>query len=297
MSSDIFGRIIAVCDAGLRYVIKGAGKLVPTNSPPTALAKARPNVRHRANVERGVIAETATIVCAMLVAVALGVASGLWINTGIASPPLEDPPAPVQSPPGLHAAEQTPPMPTTQPRNQPDDSNVPSQEAAQAASDEPSSAGAKNAHLDEAAGGVGGGKRAGGADEETSNTRDEAASVKADEAPGRPPVGEAKMMVGRGRGKVGPCTLLTDARALTIRSGGSATITLRLNGATGSASINAATPNWSDIVVFAGAQTFGNGVSVRWYTIRSVSKRAGNYRVSFSTPCGSKTIPVTVTQP
>ncbi|MBC7930745.1 MAG: hypothetical protein H7Z38_09320 [Rubrivivax sp.] len=229
---------------------------------------------------------------------ALGVASGLWINTGLASPPFEEPPSSVQSPPGADPAEQTPPVPTTQPRNQPDDSNAASQEAAEADSDVSSPAGAKNAHPDEAAGGVGGERRAGGADAETPRApRDEAASVKADGASGRPPVGEAKMMVGRGRGKVGPCTLLTDARALTIRSGGSATITLRLNGAPDSASINAATPNWSDIVVFAGAQTSGNGVSVRWYTIRSVSKRAGVYRVSFSTPCGSKTIPVTVTQP
>jgi hypothetical protein len=142
------------------------------------------------------------------------------------------------------------------------------------------------------------GKRDAGADTATPNARDESTPAKGAGVPGREQSVEAKMMAGRVPGRGGPCTLSTDANALTIRGGGgSASIILRLNGTNGPARVTAATPNWSDVVVFAESQASGNGVSVRWYTVRSVSKRAGVYRVSFTTPCGSKTIPVTITQP
>jgi hypothetical protein len=296
MSGRIFGKVIALCGAGLRYVIKGAGRSVTADTLSTALTKSRPGGWYSADVKRGVFAEIAPIVCAVLIAMALGVASGLWINTGLASPPSESADASAQSPPSVHATEQTIPAPSNPIRNRPDDSDVPSQAAAEAAhladSDEPPSASEKSTNPDEADGGA---SQAAGADAATANARDERASAKTD---GRTSGGEARSMGGRATGRSGPCTLSTDASSLSIRGGGGiATITLRLNGMIGPARVTAATPNWADVVVFAASQTSGNGGSVLWYTIKSVSRRAGIYRVGFTTPCGTKTIPVMVTQP
>jgi hypothetical protein len=294
MSGRIAGTVIALFGAGLRYAIKVAGKLVANDPPTTALAKSLPPVRRRPSGERSIIAETAPIVGAVLLAMTLGVASGLWINTGLASSPFDSPLA-SDHPLGIHATEQALATPV---RDQPlDDPNAPSQGVAEAlyitGPDKSSSAGAKSTRPDEAAGGA---RRAAGADTATPNARDAVgASAKTVD---RTQDGGAGAAGGRATGGGGRCILSTDAGALKIRGdGGSATITLRLNGTTGPARIAASTPDWSDVVVFAGSQAYGNGVEVRWYTIRSVSKRAGTYSVSFTTPCGSKTIPVTVTQP
>jgi hypothetical protein len=282
MSGRIFSTVITLFGVGLRYVIKGVDKSVPADTPPAALAKSRPAIRHGADVERGVLAETAPIVCTVLIAMALGVASGLWINTGLASPAFDSPPASTQL--SVHAIEQTVPALASPIRSQPDDSNVMSKVAAEAEPDEPSPAGEKITDPGKTAGV----KRA---DTTTPNEGTTAKTV------GRTSVAEARLTGGRVPGRVGPCTLSASASSLTIRSsGGSATITLSLNGTAGPVRVTPATPNWSDVAVFAASQTSGNDVEVRWYTIRSVSKRAGVYRVSFITSCGTKTIPVTVTQ-
>jgi hypothetical protein len=214
---------------------------------------------------------------------ALGIASGLWINTGQASPSFDSPPASTQF--SVHAIEQTVPALASLIRDQPDDSNVPSKVVAEADTDEPSPGGEKITHP---------GKTAGVEKRSDTTTPNEAATAK---TVGRTSGAEAKLTVGRVPGRVGPCTLSASANALTIRGGGgSASITLRLSGTAGPVRVTPATPNWSDVAVFAASQTSGSDVEVRWYTIRSVSKRAGVYRVSFMTPCGTKTIPVTVTQ-
>jgi hypothetical protein len=262
---------------------------VPTETPSTALEKARPDARHKPRTGREVIVEAARIVFAVSISMALGVAIGLWINTKLASPPFDNPPTLAQSPPVAHDGEQTAPAYTT--GEQPDESNLPSQRAAEDDRDEPPRADVESTPPDETAGDV---KRADGADASTPNAHDEGARAKTDG--GTPDVG-AKLVNRREAGRGGPCGLSASANAITIRGGSSVSITIKLSGTNGPARVAASTPNWSDIAVFAESETSGNGVSVRWYTVRSVSGKPGVYRVSFTTPCGTKTIPVTVTQP
>ena len=73
-------------------------------------------------------------------------------------------------------------------------------------------------------------------------------------------------------------------------------MTVRLSEPNAAARVNVTTPDWANIVVFPEAQTSGNNRLVN-YSIRSVSARAGTYKVNIKTPCGMKTIPVTVAQP
>ncbi|HST51699.1 MAG TPA: hypothetical protein VLJ61_06775, partial [Pyrinomonadaceae bacterium] len=94
-----------------------------------------------------------------------------------------------------------------------------------------------------------------------------------------------------GRGQGGPCRLSTSAGALTIRRGGGASVTLSLGGAGGE--VTASTPDWSNIVVLSESVPFRN--EAQRYSVRSVSGRPGVYSVRFRSPCGSRTIPVTVT--
>ena len=89
------------------------------------------------------------------------------------------------------------------------------------------------------------------------------------------------------------CVLSVSESSLSIpASGGSGTITVSVNGP---ARVTATTNNWPDIAVFAGSRGVEGG-PVR-YTVVSVSKRAGTFAVNFKSPCGMKTVPVTVKQP
>jgi hypothetical protein len=95
---------------------------------------------------------------------------------------------------------------------------------------------------------------------------------------------------------VGPCRLLVSERSLSIHAGGgSDTITVSSQNAEGTARVTATTKNWPDIVVFP--ELRGNSGGTVKDSVISVSKRAGTYAVNFKSPCGMKTIPVTVQQP
>ena len=88
----------------------------------------------------------------------------------------------------------------------------------------------------------------------------------------------------------GRCMLSVSESSLSVRAGGgSNTITVS---ATGNARVTATTNNWPDIAVFSESRGDGGG-PVR-YTVVSVSKRAGTFAVNFKSPCGVKTVPVTV---
>ena len=89
------------------------------------------------------------------------------------------------------------------------------------------------------------------------------------------------------------CVFSVSEEPLTIRSnGGSIIIPVNFNGAGGAASIEATTPDWADIAVFAEPKTnIESGVFN--YSITSVSKRAGTFTVVFKSPCGTKKIMVT----
>lgn len=90
------------------------------------------------------------------------------------------------------------------------------------------------------------------------------------------------------------CLFNVSEAPLTIRSnGGSIIIPVTFNGANGSASLTASTPDWADIAVFAETKT-NIEAGVFNYSITSVSKRTGTFTVVFKSPCGTKKITVTV---
>jgi hypothetical protein len=94
----------------------------------------------------------------------------------------------------------------------------------------------------------------------------------------------------------GPCRLLVSEHSLTIRAGGgSGTITVSSQRVNDPARVTATTKNWPDIVVLP--ELRGNPGGPVKYSVISVSKRAGTYAVNFKSPCGMKTVSVTVQQP
>lgn len=99
------------------------------------------------------------------------------------------------------------------------------------------------------------------------------------------PAPAARAAGGRG------CMLSTSKSKLTLRGKGSAAeIAISLGGPTGPAAVTATTGDWANIVVFPGARRGG----VSTYRIVSVGQRPGTYGVTFSSPCGTKRIAVTV---
>jgi tetratricopeptide (TPR) repeat protein len=92
----------------------------------------------------------------------------------------------------------------------------------------------------------------------------------------------------------GQCAFSVSEEPLTIRSnGGSIIIPVNFNGAGGASSLQASTPDWADIAVFAETKTnLESGVYN--YSITSVSKRTGTFTVVFKSPCGTKKITVNV---
>jgi hypothetical protein len=91
----------------------------------------------------------------------------------------------------------------------------------------------------------------------------------------------------------GPCRLLVSERSLSIRAGGgSDTITVSSQNVAGPTHVTATTKNWPDIVIFP--ESRGNPSGPVRYSVISVSKRAGTYAVNFNSPCGMKTVTVTV---
>lgn len=92
----------------------------------------------------------------------------------------------------------------------------------------------------------------------------------------------------------GQCVFSVSEEPLTINSnGGSIIIPVNFSGAGGQSSLQATTPDWADIAVFAEPKTnIESGVFN--YSITSVSKRTGAFSVVFKSPCGTKKITVNV---
>ncbi|MBD0326751.1 MAG: hypothetical protein ICV68_09980, partial [Pyrinomonadaceae bacterium] len=89
------------------------------------------------------------------------------------------------------------------------------------------------------------------------------------------------------------CTFSVSDEPVTVRSnGGSIIIPVNLSGAD-PGSLQASTPDWADIAVFAEPKTnIESGIFN--YSITSVSKRTGTFSVVFKSPCGTKKITVNV---
>ncbi len=251
----------------------------------------------RTGVARRPPPEAATLVFAVTVAVAFGVASGLWINARLASAASGVQPAPARLLPDVGADRQKAAAHTapTEPGAVVDGETPPA----------PDEAAPTHASPEPVAAEAIGSKSAGAADESRAGRRDTrdtaAAGAVAGEAdaPDRTAgrSGAASSSGSKGsavsRGRVAPCALYASAGALTVRSGGAATLVLGGPGEGGR--INVTTPDWSDIAVLSEGRA-GGGKGWLKYSVRSVSKRAGVYTVRLTTPCGSQTIPVTVTR-
>jgi hypothetical protein len=238
----------------------GANPFKPTFDP-TANARTR--------------SEAATLALAVSVAVALGVACGLWINARLAS----------AASAGRAAAEQPAPAVAAEPRPVEHGNHTPPTIEAKPTQDSVETA---DAGTD-----LKGRTDAGRALQPVAPAAREASppakpEVRQEIVPG----GERGTTSGREQGRAAPCALYASAGSLTVRGGGATPLVLGGPGESGRVSVN--TPDWSNIAVLYEGRT-GNG----WmrYTVRSVSNRPGVYAVRFITPCGSKTIPVTVTRP
>lgn len=257
----------------------------------------RTTAHERASAPSRPQSEAATLVCAIAVAVLMGIACGAWINSRLASAAfpasaaLIVPPAPAHLLPAAPAVK-TPAAPT----NDAETGSEISEEAEVAAGEDTSA----NAPT-ETSEALGTRPRV-PADKELERRTAEAVKSSASEANRstkargeiRTAGGtEAKPKAVRGQGSQSPCALYASADSLTIRGGGGATLVV--GGPGGAGQIAVTTPDWSNIAVFSEGRTGGNG----WfrYSVRSVGKKSGVYSVRFTTPCGSRNIRVTVVQP
>lgn len=239
--------------------------------------------------------EAATLVCAIAVAVLLGIACGAWINARLASAAFKAsaaivvPPAPAHLLPATPAVE-TPPSPGNDA-----ESGSETSEGTEAAAGVDTSANASVEASEPL-----GTRRSVPAEKERGRAAavdSSSDSVSASRRPrGEIPGGEAaevRSKAVQGQGRPATCALYASADSLSIRGGGAATLFVGGPGEAGQVTVT--TPDWSNIAVFSEGRAGGNG----WfrYSVRSVGKKSGVYTVRFTTPCGSRNIRVTVVQP
>lgn len=269
----------------------------PARAADEPVKSARASTRGKARTPSRPQSEAATLVCAIAVAVLMGIACGTWINARLASAASTASAAFVPAPAPAHLlppapAVETPPAPTNEVDTGPEIS-----QGTEAAAGEDTSANALDGTSEPP------GTRP-SAPEDKKPERPAAVAAK----PAASGVGPstkthagistaggaaAKSKAVRGQGSHAPCALYASADSLTVRGGGAATLVV--GGPGGAGQVTVTTPDWSNIVVLSEGRTGGNG----WfrYSVRSVSKKSGVYSVRFTTPCGSRTIRVTVVQP
>lgn len=237
------------------------------------------NEPHRADSKPG----ANSLVVAITVAMLLGVACGLCLSAWLASAASEASALPAASRPDVN--EDEPESDVTEPA--PDNSEV-----ASAVVNNPTPPNAAGESVDE--------KEAVSTPPRAPAEKDEKGRDAASKAP-RPAASEAETPVetasrknAPSRGAASPCPLYASASALTVRSGGAASLVLGSPGQQGRVSVT--TPDWADIAVFSEGQAGGNRGWMR-YSVRSVSKKAGVFSVRVNGPCGSLTVPVKVVRP
>jgi hypothetical protein len=263
-----------------------------------AQGSSRRALRGNVSARRGDGAERATIICAVIVAAALGGASGLWLSAQWASAAASaDATAPV-APTAARAERnetQAPPSEAGSIRSVANEPTASDESTASADNVEPKPTSPDSVEPSPA-------DRRTPSSRKTEDDKDDAMANAVVRSTGREKRAEEKVErehAGRtgeprsafARAQGGPCRLSLSAGALAMRGGGSASITLSLGGAGGA--VTTSTPDWSNIVVLSESGPFGN--EAQRFLIRSVSGRPGTYSVSFRSPCGSRTIPVTVT--
>lgn len=216
--------------------------------------------------------EATTLICAVAVAVAVGIACGVWINSLMASAASANRAAPSRPAPGARADI---PPPADETRNLQSSIETANTDTART---EPSGATVEGRELKQAA------------PTATPVAREASPQPKVEVHPGTTWEVVRRAAPEREQSRT-PCALYASAGSLTLRGGGAAQLVLGGPGEAGRVTV--ATPDWSNIAVLYEGRA-GNG----WlrYSVRSVSGRPGIYTVRFATPCGSKTIPVTVTR-
>ena len=276
------------------YGTAGAPAARPSGARARTLASGKDGAPGRAR------SEAATLVLATMLAVTLGIVCGVWISARLASAVSKTTPAHAGLLPDAHAAVHAPKaaaepgaLVEIETSTAADEAEPPTGKGEQPQPEAPLTKplGTKDESREaQRAGGADAVKGVGEASAQASTT------VRHGAAPGveAKAAATATATPGRGAGRGSPCPLYTSADSLTVRIGGAATLVLGGPGQQGR--ITAATPDWSDIAVFSEGPAAGNNGWMK-FTVRSVSKRAGVYRVSFKTPCGSQTIPVTVARP
>ncbi|MFL6336739.1 MAG: hypothetical protein ACJ754_25850 [Pyrinomonadaceae bacterium] len=274
--------------------------------------------------------EGATLLCAVTVAVALGVAFGIWVNARLTPRSSAEASRPARLLPDARASEPAaPPAPAAQPSSPCDGCETASLgEATPARGPADKLA---EAHTGTDSGAPKGEAREAAPDADTTPRRtDEVAAVsdepprlKGSEAvaaaspdPSRPVAWEVTSLPKAGRraaarvnvehgaaqsgeragggaqARPGPCALYASTSSLSLHVGGAAPLVL--GGPGEGVRINVNTPDWSQIAVIYEGPAAGQNGWLR-YSVKSVGRRPGLYTVHFSTPCGSQTISVTVT--
>ncbi len=90
------------------------------------------------------------------------------------------------------------------------------------------------------------------------------------------------------------CALNLNSNALELKnSGGTASVILSLEGGSNLAGITAVTSDWSDIIILREPQGTADTASLK-FTITSISKTTGKFKVTFKSPCGTQELTVTV---
>jgi hypothetical protein len=245
--------------------------------------------------------ETTTLVFAVTVAVTLGVACGVWINTRLTaaasetlhaqsrlmSPAKAEPTAPAPSGDAPAGSDDSHQQAVNDDSHQtaaadggetsPADSNAPSESQTQSAS-----AAVADMRKDRTTPAVA-----------APVTREADPSEKSPAARDRAREVDAEPRARTRAGGAAPCAPYASVGSLTLRGGGAASLVVGGPGEAGRVTVT--TPDWADIAVFAEGRAGGNG----WvrYSVRSVSRRPGVYTLHFKTPCGSQSIPVMVTRP
>ena len=244
------------------------------------------------NARRRASAEGATLICAVVVAVALGVACGAWVNARLASASARAKHAPAKLLTPTVTAEQPTPAAASVVEQAPTSDDTATFSLVEAAPPpEPIEPPVAVAHS----------KDSTGAPRKEGASKGDGVSRPIVTEPRRPGdtaarVGEApdnRRKATAAPGTPAPCALYASAASLNIRGAAAAPLVVGGPGENGRVSVT--TPDWADIAVFNEGRAGGNG----WlrFSVRSVSRRPGVYTVRLTTSCGSRNIPVKVTQP
>lgn len=237
---------------------------IPKHGAAHATPAAPSALRSKAAARAKTMPDTVRLVCASALALALGVACGLWLFARLAA---------ASSP--THARAHSP--------------RAARASATSAAVPEPVSVEHKVAASSPAAE-VLTASRTVAADRGAATKRAETnAKLVSKETTPKAASSVAKSAAARRESAAGPCAIYASTGALSLRGGGAATLVL---GGTGGVTVT--TPDWANIAVFDEGRTGAGGRAWSKYTVRSVSGRAGSYTLRLASPCGSQTVAVRV---